>query len=47
MAALNLADSFASFDANKVHSLAEFYPNEFPSSDLLRLDCNLKNLLMT
>ena len=35
----------ASFDANKVHSLAEFYPNEFPSSDLLRLDLQLENFI--
>jgi hypothetical protein len=45
MAALNLADSFASFDANKVHRLAEFYPNEFSSSDLLRLDLQLENFI--
>jgi hypothetical protein len=38
MAALNSADSFASFDANKVHRLTKFYPNGFSSSDLLRLD---------
>ena len=29
MAALNPADSFASFDANKVHRLAKFYLNDF------------------
>jgi hypothetical protein len=38
MAALNPADSFTSFDANKVHRLTEFYPNDFSTSDLLRLD---------
>ena len=41
MAALNPANSFASFDANKLHRLAEFYPNDFSSSDLLRLDLQL------
>ncbi|PVH37084.1 hypothetical protein PAHAL_6G239300 [Panicum hallii] len=45
MAALNPADSFASFDANKVHRLAEFYPNEFSSSDLLRLDLQLETFI--
>ena len=45
MAALNPVDSFASFDANKVHRLAEFYPNEFSSSNLLRLDLQLENFI--
>jgi hypothetical protein len=45
MAALNPTDYFASFDANKVHRLAEFYPNEFSSSDLLRLDLQLENFI--
>jgi hypothetical protein len=42
---LNPTDYFASFDANKVHRLAEFYPNEFSSSDLLRLDLQLENFI--
>jgi hypothetical protein len=29
MVALNPSNSFASFDANKVRRLAEFYPNDF------------------
>jgi hypothetical protein len=29
MAALNPADSFVSFDAKKLHRLAEFYLNDF------------------
>ncbi|XP_066324330.1 uncharacterized protein [Miscanthus floridulus] len=45
MAALNPADSFASFDANKVHRLAKFYPNDFSSSDLLRLDLQLETFI--
>jgi hypothetical protein len=34
MTALNPSNSFASFDAHKVRSLGEFYPNDFSSSDL-------------
>ncbi|KAG2622152.1 hypothetical protein PVAP13_3NG281100 [Panicum virgatum] len=45
MAALNPANSFASFDANKLHRLAEFYPNDFSSSDLLRLDLQLETFI--
>ena len=45
MAALNPADSFTSFDANKVHRLAKFYPNDFSSSDLLRLDLQLETFI--
>jgi hypothetical protein len=33
MIALCPADSFASFDANKVRKLVEFYPNEIKGSD--------------
>nr|CAH65861.1 OSIGBa0126J24.6 [Oryza sativa] len=45
MAALNPADSFASFEANKVHRLAEFYPDEFSSSELVRLDLQLERFI--
>ncbi|XP_066320137.1 uncharacterized protein [Miscanthus floridulus] len=45
MATLNPADSFASFDANKVHRLAKFYPNNFSISDLLRLDLQLETFI--
>jgi hypothetical protein len=38
MVALNPLNSFASFDANKVRRLAEFYPNDFSASDLIRLE---------
>jgi hypothetical protein len=45
MTALSPVDSFASFDANKVCRLAEFYPNEFKGSDLLRLELQLGNYI--
>ena len=45
LAALNPANSFTSFDANKLHRLAEFYPNDFSSSDLLRLDLQLETFI--
>jgi hypothetical protein len=38
MATLNPSNSFASFDSHKVCKLAELYPNDFSSSDLLRLE---------
>jgi hypothetical protein len=38
MASLNPSNSFASFDSHKVCKLAELYPNDFSSSDLLRLE---------
>jgi hypothetical protein len=42
---LNPLNSFASFDAHKVRRLAEFYPNDFSSSDLLRLEMQLDNYI--
>jgi hypothetical protein len=45
MIALNPSNSFASFDAHKVHRLAEFYPNDFSSSNLLRLEMQLDNYI--
>jgi hypothetical protein len=45
MAALNPLNSFASFNVHKVYSLAEFYPNDFLSSDLLRLEMQLDNYI--
>jgi hypothetical protein len=45
MAALSPADSFASFDANKVHRLAEFYHNDISSSNLLKLDLQLETYI--
>jgi hypothetical protein len=45
MTAFNFSNSFASFDAHKVRRLAEFYPNDFSSSDLLRLEIQLDNYI--
>jgi hypothetical protein len=45
MAALNPSNSFASFDVHKVCRFAEFYPNNFSSSDLLRLEMQLDNYI--
>jgi hypothetical protein len=45
MTALNPSNYFASFDAHKVCRLAEFYPNDFSSSDLLRLKMQLDNYI--
>jgi hypothetical protein len=42
---LNPSNSFALFDAHKVRRLAEFYPNNFLSSDLLRLEMQLDNYI--
>ena len=42
MAALNPVNSFASYDAQKVMRLAQFYPNDFSSMDLLRLEPQLE-----
>jgi hypothetical protein len=45
MATLNPSNSFALFDAHKIRRLAEFYPNNFLSSDLLRLEMQLDNYI--
>jgi hypothetical protein len=45
MTALNPSNYFASFDANKVRRLTEFYPNDFSNSDLLRLEMQLDNYI--
>ena len=45
MSALNPANSFAAFDAQKVRRLAEFYPNDFSSSDLMHLEMQLDNYI--
>ena len=46
MAALNPVNSFASYYAQKVMRLAQLYHNDISSMDLLRLEPNLKSLLM-
>jgi hypothetical protein len=45
MSALNPLNSFASYDAQKVMKLASFYPNEFPSLSLIRLEFQLDTFL--
>lgn len=45
MADLSPPNLFASFDANKIHRLVEFYPNDISSSNLLRLDLQLKTYI--
>ena len=42
MAALNPVNSFASYDAQKVMRLAQFYPNDISRMDLLRLEPQLE-----
>lgn len=45
MSALNSLNSFASYDRDKVLSLANFYPNDFSSTDLMRLSFQLDNFI--
>ena len=45
MAAFNPSDSFASFDAQKIRRLAEFYPNDISGNDLLKLELQLDNYI--
>jgi hypothetical protein len=45
MTTLNPSNFFALFDAYKVRRLAEFYPNDFSNSDLLRLEMQLDNYI--
>ena len=45
MSALNPSNSFASFDAQKVRRLAEFYPNDIFGTDLLKLELQLDNYI--
>ena len=45
MSALNPMNSFASYDRDKVLSLANFYPNDFSSTDLMRLSFQLDNFI--
>jgi hypothetical protein len=45
MSALDPSDSFASFDAQKIRRLAEFYPNDIFGNDLLKLELQLNNYI--
>ena len=45
MSVLNPSDSFASFDAQKVRRLAEFYPNDIKGNNVLRIEMQLDNFI--
>ena len=45
MTAFDPSNSFATFDAQKVRRLAEFYPNDIRGTDLLKLELQLDNYI--
>ena len=45
MSAFDPSNSFASFDAQKVRKLAEFYPNDLSSTDLAKLELQVDNYI--
>ena len=45
MSAFNPSNSFGSFDAQKLHRLAEFYPNHIKGHDLMKLELQLDNYI--
>ena len=45
MSVFSPVDSFASFDAQKLRRLADFYPNDFFASDLVKLELQLDNYI--
>jgi hypothetical protein len=45
MSAFSPSNSFASFDAQKVCRLAEFYPKDFSKNDLLKFELQLDNYI--
>jgi hypothetical protein len=45
MSAFNPKDSFASFDAQKLRRLADFYPKDIFGTDLLKLELQLGNFI--
>jgi hypothetical protein len=45
MSSFSPSHSFASFDAQKVRRLAEFYPNDFSNNNLLQLELQLDNYI--
>ncbi|XP_019252813.1 PREDICTED: uncharacterized protein LOC109231621 [Nicotiana attenuata] len=46
MASLNPVNSFGSFDKKRIMRLAEYYPNEFDSSKLRDLSCQLDSFIV-
>ena len=45
MSCLNPINSFASYDAQKVMRLAQFYPNDISSVELIRLEFQLETFI--
>ncbi|XP_072149495.1 uncharacterized protein [Setaria viridis] len=45
MSAFSPSNSYASFDAQKIRRLAEFYPKDFSNNDLLQLELQLDNYI--
>jgi hypothetical protein len=45
MSTFGHSHSFSSFAAQKVHLLAEFYPNDFSNNNLLQLELQLDNYI--
>jgi hypothetical protein len=45
MITFDLSNSFATFNAQKVRRLAEFYPNDISDTDLLKLELQLDNYI--
>jgi hypothetical protein len=45
MPAFNPSNSFSAFNAQKVHRLAEFYPDDIKGNDLLNLELQLDNYI--
>jgi hypothetical protein len=45
MSAFSPSKSFASFDAQKLHRLVEFYPNDFSNNNLVQLELQLDNYI--
>jgi hypothetical protein len=45
MSAFSPSKSFASFDAQKLRRLAEFYPNDFSNNNLVQLELQLDNYI--
>ncbi|XP_070002086.1 uncharacterized protein [Nicotiana sylvestris] len=46
MASLNPVNSFGNFDKNRIMRLTEYYPNEFDSSQLRDLSCQLDSFIL-
>ncbi|XP_021839078.2 uncharacterized protein [Spinacia oleracea] len=47
MSCFNLSNQFASFDKEKLIQLAKFYPNDFPTAEIIVFDRALQNFIVT